>query len=296
MLDKIFFNKKVAPYIFIAPFLILFIAFKVVPILYSIGLSFTDMQGLSNPVFTGIENYIRLINDGDFWNSVLNNTKYMLGTMVTLIPIPIVFAVLLDSKKCRGKGIFRSILFLPVLTSLVVAAAVFQMLFREGNTGVINNFIALFGLSPKDWLTDPSVTLLSVLIVATWRWMGLNVVYFTTGLTGIPPQLYEAASIDGATKMQSFFYITLPLLKPIILFVMTLNIIGGYQLFAEVYTLFGSGTTTPAQSATTMALYLYRQGFSYMDMGYASTIGVAMAVIILAFTLIQFKFFGTLRK
>ncbi|MFW6046802.1 MAG: carbohydrate ABC transporter permease [Candidatus Woesearchaeota archaeon] len=296
MLDKILYNKKIAPYLFIAPFLILFIIFKIGPIIYSIGLSFFDMQGLAGAEFVGISNYIRLINDGDFWNSVFNNTKYMLGTMVTLIPIPIIFAVLLDSKKCRGKGIFRAILFLPVLTSLVVAAAVFQILFREGRVGIINSFIGLFGFSPKDWLSDPSFTLLSVLIVATWRWMGLNVVYFTTGLTGIPVQLYEAASIDGANKMQSFIYITLPLLKPIILFVMTLNIIGGYQLFAEVYTLFGSGTTTPRQSATTMALYLYRQAFSYMDMGYASTIGVAMAVIILAITLIQFKFFGTLRK
>ncbi|MFW5889706.1 MAG: carbohydrate ABC transporter permease, partial [Bacillota bacterium] len=148
MLDKILYNKKIAPYLFIAPFLILFIIFKIGPIIYSIGLSFFDMQGLADAEFVGISNYIRLINDGDFWNSVFNNTKYMLGTMVTLIPIPIIFAVLLDSKKCRGKGIFRAILFLPVLTSLVVAAAVFQILFREGRVGIINSFIGLFGFSP----------------------------------------------------------------------------------------------------------------------------------------------------
>ncbi len=295
MIKKIFYNKKIVPWIFITPFFLFFIIFKVWPILYSAFLSLHEMKGLSGGEFVGIQNYIKLLQDSDFVKAVWNNTKYMLFTMVTLIPIPLIFAVLLDSKACKGKKIYKAILFIPSLTSLVIAAAVFKILLYEGETGILNVILGLIKVPPQKWLINPNLTLVSVVLIATWRWTGMNLIYFSTGLTGISQELYESASIDGANTLQRFYYITIPLLKPIVIFVATLNIIGGYKLFTEVYMLWDAGAS-PGKSALTMAVLLYRTAFSYFELGYASTIGFVMALIILILSLIQLKLTGFFKE
>ena len=289
------YNKKVVPWLFIAPFMIFFLVFKIYPIISAAFYSFYEMKGLNIGSFVGLGNYSTLMKDSDFIKALINNTKYMIGTMITLIPIPLIFAVMLKSKLTKGRKIYKAILFIPALTSLVIAAAVFRILLYEGNSGVVNAILGVFGIMPQRWLIDPSLTLISILLIATWRWIGVNMVYFATGLTNISDDLYEAASIDGANIYQQFFHITIPLLKPIIIFVMTLNLIGGYQLFTEVVTLWGGGRS-PGKSALTLAVLLYRNAFSYFKLGYASTIGFAMALIILLLSLIQFKFFGFFKK
>ncbi|PRX29506.1 arabinosaccharide transport system permease protein [Orenia metallireducens] len=291
MIRKILNDKKKAPWLFIAPFLLLFTVFKVGPILYSIFLSFYKMKGLNGGEFVGLNNYVDLFHDSNFIKAVVNNTKYMIGTMITLIPLPLIFAVLLDSKHCKGKTIYKAILFIPSLTSLVIAAAVFKILLYEGETGIVNSLLGLIGIPAQKWLISPGLAIPAVLLIATWRWTGINMIYFTTGLTGISKEMYEAAAIDGANMLQRFYHITLPLLKPVIIFVATLNLIGGYQLFTEVYMLWNAGAS-PDNGALTLAVYLYKTAFSYFKLGYASTIGLVMGLIILILTLVQLKFTG----
>lgn len=291
MIKKIFYNKKVTPWIFISPFLILFIIFKAVPGIYAGFLSLHKMRGLVGGEFIGLKNYIRIFNDSEFYTAFINNTKYMAGTMITLIPIPLILAVLIDSKFCKGKNIYKAILFIPALVSLVIAAAVFRILLHGGESGILNSILGWFGIGPRKWLVNPLLTIPSIILIATWRWTGVNIIYFMTGLTGINQDMYEAASIDGANVFQRFFYITIPLLKPIIVFVATLNLIGGYQLFTEVYVLWDGGNS-PGQSALTLAIKLYQTAFSYFRMGYAATIGFVIAIIILIFSIIQLKLTG----
>lgn len=295
MLKKLFYNKKIAPWLFIFPFLFIFVIFKAVPIIYAAFLSLHKMNGLVGGEFVGLNNYIRIFSDSDFYTALINNTKFMTGTMITLIPIPLILAVLLDSEFCKGKNIYKAMLFVPALVSLVIASAVFRILLHEGDAGVLNTVIGWFGIKPQKWLVNPALTIPSIILISTWRWTGVNIIYFITGLTGINREMYEAASIDGANVFQRFYYITIPLLKPIIVFVATLNLIGGYKLFTEVYVLWDGGNS-PGQSALTLAIKLYRTAFSYFEMGYASTIGFVMAIIILIFSLIQLKLTGFFKK
>ncbi len=294
-LKKIMYNQKIVPWLFIAPFMLFFLVFKVYPILTAAFYSFYEMQGFGLGNFVGLENYSELLTDSNFLKALLNNTKYMIGTMITLIPIPLVFAVMLKSKLAKGRNIYKAILFIPSLTSLVIAAAVFKIILYEGDYGLVNAFIGTFGIAPQKWLVNPNLTMISVIMIATWRWTGINMIYFATGLTNISNELYEAASIDGASVFQRFYHITVPLLKPVIIFVMTLNLIGGYKLFTEVFTLWAGGSS-PGKSALTLAILLYRNAFSYFKLGYASTIGFVMALIILLLSLIQLNGFGFFNK
>jgi len=181
-----------------------------------------------------------------------------------------------------------------VLTSLVVVGAVFQIILSPQG-GLLNGVLGLFGLPARRWLAQESFSIPILVILATWRWTGINIVYFLSGLAAIPGQLYESASIDGASRPQQFFHITLPLLKPVILFVLIISIIGGYQLFVEVYTLWYFGAS-PADSALTIVLLLYRNAFKYFKMGYASAIGVALTGIIFFLSVLQFRLFGFFRR
>ena len=291
MFDRFLNNRKSVPYLMLAPFLVLFLLFKVWPILYSIVLSVHDMSGLNRGAFIGLATYGKLLQDPDFYKALINNTKYMIGTMITLIPIPLIIAVLLHSQLVKGRAVFRAIVFIPSLTSLVIAGAIFQILMHEGQGGVLNSVLQAVGLPPQKWLVSASLAMISVLIVATWRWTGINMVYFSSGLAGIQEEVYESASIDGANGFQKFIYITLPLLKPVLIFVATLNVIGGYKLFTEVYTLWRGGIS-PDKGGLTLAIYLYRNAFSYFRLGYASTIGLVMAIIILVLSVLQLKLTG----
>ena len=258
---------------------------------YAAYLSIHNITGFNIGSFVGLKNYINVLKDPSFALAFLNNTKYMLGTLITLVPVPMFLSILLESRYCRGKKIYKTIMFLPALTSLVVAASIFRIMLYDGSSGLVNSIIGVFGIGPQGWLSDPKWALISIVLIATWRWMGMDIVYFTTGLTNIPRELYEAADVDGASSAQKLIYITIPLLRPVIVFVLTLNALGGYQLFTEPYILWDGGVS-PANSALTLAVLLYRKAFTLFDLGYASALGFLMALIILAISLIQFKLVG----
>ncbi len=286
-------GKKAAPYFFLLPFMVVFVLFHVYPMVYGVTISFYRFRGLYDRTFVGLANFARLLDDARFYQTFWNTTYYTVGTLLILIPIPLVLAALLKSKLCKGASFYQTMTFMPALTSLVVVGAVFRLVLMEQG-GLLNNFLGLFGVAPLKWTNSAALVIPSLLIVAFWRWTGINIIYFLSGLTTIPEELYQAAAIDGADGFRRFWYITLPLLRPVALFVLIISTIGGYQLFTEVYVLWNQGST-PGNAGLTLALYLYRQAFSSFDLGYAAAIGVVMGVIIMILSLIQFRFFGFFR-
>jgi len=291
---KKFSQKRLIPYIFLVPFLTMFLVFRIWPTIYGVMLSFEELKGMGAASYVGIKNYSALSKDSVFWLSLKNTTYYTVGTLLTLIPIPLLLAVLLISSYCKGSRVYRTILLLPALTSLVVAGTVFRLILAD-RAGLLNYFLGFVGIPPQRWLIVGELAIPSMIILAFWRWTGMNIVYFSSGLSSIPLQVYEAASIDGANRFQKFFYITAPLLKPTIIFVLVISLIGGYQVFVEPYILFPGGRT-PGEAGQTVVLYLYRKAFRFFNMGYASAIGVILAIIIFVITLVQSKLFGFFKE
>lgn len=287
---RAFSGKKVAPYLFLLPFMIIFVAFQIYPMINGVIIGFYRYRGLLERTYVGLDNYSRLFNDPQFTLALKNTTYYTVGTLILLIPIPMIFAAILHSKRTKGRVFFQTTMLLPALTSLVVVGAIFRLILDERG-GLLNHVLAWFGVEPVKWLTSASLAIPSLLILALWRWVGINVIYFLSGLSTIPAELYEAADIDGANAFSKFRYITAPLLKPVVVFVLIISTIGGYQVFTEIYVLWPQGGT-PGNGGLSLALYLYRQAFRSFDLGYSGVLGVVMGFIIMVISLIQFKFFG----
>jgi len=235
--------------------------------------------------FTGVNNYIRLFNDKTFLKSMGNTIIFLL----IHIPLQIIFALFLAeilNQKIKLRGVFRGAFFLPVIVSGVVVTILWQQLYGY-DTGLLNRLLIMIGLDKVGWLTDPNIAMASIAVMATWKNVGLYIVLFLVGLQTVPTQYYEAADLEGATHFQKFFKITLPLINPTIFMVMILSTIGGFSLFIEPYIMTGGG---PLNSTVSAVLYIYKQGFFYYHMGYAATLGLFFAFIILAVIMIQKKF------
>jgi arabinosaccharide transport system permease protein len=287
-------HKKVVPFVFLAPFMTIFLIFKVYPVILAIAMSFQNFQGVRSQEWVGLANYQNVFELVRFNQALANTTVYTLGTILILIPLPLVLAVLLDSGRLVQTTVFRTLIFLPALTSLVVAGTVFRLILAED--GFLNLFLSsIFGIPPPRWLEVSNLALPSLILVATWRWTGINILYFNAGLVNIPRELYEAAVIDGASAFQMFRSITLPLLRPTTLFVVVLSIIGGYQVFVEPFIIYAGGGG-PGDGGLTMALLIYRTAFTSFNFGTAAAMGVILAAIIFVFSLIQFRFFGVFNK
>lgn len=287
-------HKKVVPFVFLIPFLTIFVVFKVYPVILAIIMSFQNFQGVTSQEWVGLTNYENVFELVRFNQALANTTIYTIGTLLILIPVPLVLAVLLDSGRVVQSTVFRTLIFLPALTSLVVAGTVFRLILAEG--GFVNLFLSsVFGTRPLRWLEVSDLALPSLILVATWRWTGINILYFNSGLVNIPRELYEAAIIDGANAFQMFWRITLPLLRPTTLFVIVLSIIGGYQVFVEPFILY-TGGGGPGDGGLTMALLIYRTAFTSFNFGTAAAMGVILAAIIFVFSLIQFRFFGVFSR
>ena len=275
---------------FLLPFLSVFLVFKVYPVILAVTMSFQNFQGIQSQEWVGVTNYENVFKLVRFNQALGNTTIYTIGTLLILIPLPLILAVLLDSGRVVQSTVFRTLIFLPALTSLVVAGTVFRLILAEG--GFLNLFLSsTLGIRPLRWLEVADLALPSLILVAAWRWTGINILYFNAGLVNIPRELYEAAVIDGASAFQMFWRITLPLLRPTTLFVVVLSIIGGYQVFVEPFILY-TGGGGPGDGGLTMALLIYRTAFTSFNFGTAAAMGVILAAIILIFSLIQFRFFG----
>ena len=293
IVHRFLYSQKIAPYVFLLPFIISFLLFFAYSIVTTITMSFQRVAG-GEAVFIGLKNY-QMLNNPVFFKCVKNSFFYAVVTCAIMIPIPMILATMLDSKVMKLKSMFRSLLFIPALTSVVVAGVVFRLMFGELPDSFMNRVIARFGMEPLVWLRTPVTVWIALFMLCLWRWTGVNMMYFLSGLQQIPTELYESAEIDGANIFQKFFHITLPLLKPTSVYVLTISVYGGMAMFTESYILF-NGNASPNNVGTTIVGYLYRMGFEQGQLGLGSAIGVVLLVIVMGINLIQLGINGTFRR
>ncbi|WP_333474307.1 carbohydrate ABC transporter permease [Paenibacillus gyeongsangnamensis] len=279
-------NRWIEPvwgYVFIAPWLIGLFVLTIGPMSQSFYLSLTQYNLLELPAYIGFENYHEIFTDDkDFWKALQVTLTYV----VLSVPLKLIFALLvamLLSKAIRGMSLFRAIFYLPSLIGGSVAiSAIWRNLF--GMDGFLNKFAALLGIQGIDWINTPETALYTLVMLAVWQF-GSSMVIFLAGLKQIPKDLYESASVDGASKFHSFFSITLPMLTPIILFNLVMQIIGSFQMFTQAFIVTKGG---PINSTLVYALYLYQKAFAYFNMGYASALAWILLSIIGLFTMLIF--------
>ena len=294
-LKSLRYSQKVAPYVFVAPFIIVFLVFFLYPVISTIVMSFQEvLPGQTH--FIGLENYRRIWN-GDLKKALFNSAVYTLITCAVLIPVPLLLATFLDSKKMPAKNFFRATLFLPALVCVVVGGFIFRQIFGELSTALVNSFLGKFGIAPIKWMAGPHkwTTFFALLILCCWRWMGVNVMYYLSALQSISSDLYESADIDGANAWHKFKYITVPLVKPTTIYVLTISIYGGLAMFLESYMLFGKNSS-PGNSGLTIVGYLYRLGLEQNKIGLGCAVGLVLLVLTMAINIIQLTATGFFKK
>lgn len=281
------FRKRSVPYLFLLPSFGALVLFSFIPFLQGLYFSLTRYPLLGNPEFIGIENFNRLFSDPLFAASIRNTLVYMVTTVALRVIVGLLLAVALNSK-LRGRTLFRAIFYLPVIAPLVTVAVIWRIIF-DTYSGVLNAVLDVFGIAPIPWLTSTTWAMPAIIIMSVWKTFGWNIVIFLAGLQSIPGTLQEAAAIDGASRMQIFFRITLPLLRPTILLAVVISTINASQVFDQVYVMTRGG---PGYSTMTLGQMVYTAGFESHEMGYASAVAVVLLIITLILTLIQFKAFG----
>jgi len=292
---ELLYSQKLAPYVFVAPFIITFLVFFTYPLITTILMSFQEITG-SGTTWVGFKNYQDLFANKNFYTAVQNSVTYMVLTCAILIPVPMVLAYIAESKFSKAGKFFKTVAFMPVLCSVVVAGIIFRMMFSELDGALMNQARALFGLEPITWLKGASTSMFAMVLLCFWRWTGMNMLYYMAGLKAIPNELYEAAEIDGANSFQKFTKICLPLLKPTTIYVLTISIYAGLAMFTESYMIFG-GNNSPKNYGLTIVGYLYRYGFEKVDkFGFASAVGLVLLVGCMIITVLQLWFTGTIGR
>ncbi|MAU08538.1 MAG: ABC transporter permease [Anaerolineaceae bacterium] len=280
-------RSKLFPYILLTPYLIFFLLFLAYPILRGGYMSFFDWGIMGPKEYLGLGNYVDLFTDDRFWRVLGNSFLFMLLYVPPVILVSMFLAVLLHGF-IPGIGIFRSIFFLPMVINVSVSAIAIKWL-MDPQIGLLNRILDIFGIAPQTWLNQQGWAMLVVSLVVIWSSSGFNIIIFLAGLENISKEIYEAAEVDGSNPWTTFFRITVPLLRPVILLVTVLSVIGSLQVFGEIFMLTGGG---PFGSTTVLAYYLYEKGFNNFDFGVAAAVGVVMTGIIAILTLIQFRFLG----
>ena len=291
---KFFYSQKAAPYVFVLPFIISFAFFWIYPLFSTITMSFQDIKP-TGAEWVGLKNFSKLLKDTVFHTAILNRFEYMALTLVLLIPFPMLFAVLMDSRLVKAKGFWKACLYVPALTSVVISGTLFRLMFSEYPTGQMNMITAALGLGTFKWLKMKATGLTALLIVCCWRWTGVNMLYFISGLKAIDTSLYESAEIDGASAWQKFRYVTIPLLKPTTIYVLTISVYAGLAMFMESYMLW-AGPDSPNNIGLTIVGYLYKRGITKNQLGYGSAVGIVLLVIALFINIVQLVLNGTFKK
>ncbi|MEH2420882.1 MAG: sugar ABC transporter permease [Nostoc sp.] len=283
-------TEDLAGYMFIMPTILVLGTFVVLPILYAIFLSLQKVQLLGGIEyeFIGFRNFTRLAEDERVWIALRNTAEYVAIVVPIQTVLALILAVTLNSG-IRGKNWWRILYFLPTVTSSAVLTLIFMWIYNTD--GLLNDFLTFVGLPTYNWLGDPAVALKGIMIMNIWSTAPFFMVIYLAALQDIPQTLYEAAQLDGANWWQQFTYITLPLLKPVTFFVVTVGVIGTFQLFDQSY-IFSGGTGGPNNATLTVVLLIYQAVFRNLQMGYAAAIAFLLAAVIIAITLIQRRLFG----
>lgn len=275
-------KKRILPYLMVSPYLLHLFVFIAFPIVFSVVLTFHKWNIISPMEYVGFDNFVRLFHDRLFWKAIVNTLVFLVVHIPLQLTVALALAYFLN-QKLFFRGFFRAAFFLPVVISGVVVTMLWQQLYSF-DTGLINGMLTNVGLPRVAWLTNSKIAMISIAIMATWKNVGLYVILFLVGLQSVPERYYEAADVEGASSWQKFRYITLPAINPTIFMVTILSTIGGFGLFIEPYIMTGGG---PLNSTLSAMLYIYKQAFEYYHMGYAATLGLFFAAIIMLVVVIQ---------
>jgi multiple sugar transport system permease protein len=272
----------------VSPAVVAITVVLVIPVVAGLALSFTDFDiyGVAdrhNVRFIGLGNYRRLLAAPVFWIALRNTFVFVVAGAPLSIAVSLVTALLLHARLARARAVFRTALFAPVVTTVVAVAVIWRYLFHV-RYGMIDHVLGWFGIDPIDWLGDPRWSMPALIGFAVWKNFGYNMIIFLAGLLGLPEEPYEAARIDGASRLQQLRFLTLPALAPTLLLVTILTMVGYFQLFAEPYVMTRGG---PAQSTTSIVYYMFDEGFQWWNLGFASAVAFVLFAILLAGALVQ---------
>lgn len=276
-------RRTVAAYGFLAPYLAVFLIFWIWPIIYSFGLSFMSTRQIPW-TFKPAVTWGRLPQDPAFLNALENTLVILLVQVPLMVALATVLAVLLNSTLLKARGIMRFAFFAPVVVGEVAYAAVFRLMFTA-DRGIVNKILDSVGLPTVDWFSNPTAAMALIIMAVTWRWAGYNAIIILSGLQSVPDDVYEAATLDRVSPLRQFFFITLPLLRPVLLFCVVLSVIGTMQLFAEPFLITNRGG--PGGATETLGLFLYRQGFTVLNFGYASAVAYTVAGLAVLISLLN---------
>lgn len=273
---------KYAPYLFLLPAAIVLVIFFFVPFFQTFLLSFLDYSNnIYNPQFVGLENYIKLFHNPIFYKVLWNTFIYLFVAVPILAIFPLFLAVLIN-QKIRGVTLYKILIYLPVIVSIVVAAIAFKWLYAD--QGILNYVVTSLGFKPIGWLTDPNFALYSVIIVTIWKGIGYYMIIYLAALMSVPNELYEACDIDGASFLIKHLTVTIPHIMPTIALVTTISAISAMKVFAEIYVMTKGG---PLNSSKTIVYYIYERAFENLDLGFSSAMAVVLLVIVMIFSLIN---------
>jgi len=277
-------NRTITAWAMVMPYIVHAAVFVLFPVLFSLWLTFHTWNIIAPMTWNGLGNYVHLLQDSVFFKALLNTFVFLCIHIPLQILVALTLAVLLTEQKWF-RGFFRSAFFMPVVISGVVITIMWQQLYGL-ETGTLNRLLTTFGFSRIEWLSDPDIAIISIALMATWKNVGLYVILFLTGIQQVPVSHYEAAEMEGAGSWIQFRYITLPSIKPTMLMVCILSTVGGFSLFIEPYIMTDGGPLNTTMSAM---LYIYKQAFGYYHMGYAATLGLVFALLVMSVVAIQKK-------
>ena len=284
-------QEAIAALLFLLPNIIGFIIFTTGPVLASLGISLLEWNLLNPPTWLGLDNYIAMVQDVEFWHSLWATLYYTLGSVPLGIVLALALAMALN-QKIRGIALYRTIYFIPVVSSMVAVSLMWRWMYNP--TGGMLNYIlsgifSFFSLpiQPPDWLQSTTWAMPAIIFMSVWKGLGYNIVLYLAGLQGIPGHHYEAAEIDGATGWYKFWHITLPLLTPTSFFILIMSFIGSFQVFEQAYIMTQGG---PARATVTTVYYIYENGFRWYKMGYASAVAWILFAFIMIITLVQWRY------
>lgn len=277
-------DRQLFPYLLIAPNALIFIIFIVIPACFGFYFSLTEWKGIGAREFVGAANYVKALADMKFWRAFGRTCIYVAASLPLIMTIPLVLAQLMI-KEIRGRGFFRAAFYWPSMISYIVVGISFKFIFGD-NTGVINHLLSVFDGMKVEWLTNQGTAMLVVVLATVWCRSGFYMVTYISGLQSVPLSYYEAARVDGASRIQQFIYITLPLIKPTAFLVMILGLIDLFKAYGLVISLTGGG---PGTATKFVVQYVYEKAFRQQEMGYASALSMILLAAMACFTIIQFK-------
>lgn len=286
-------RQDLAGWGFSAPYLVVFVVFMAGPILAALWFSFTDFElaNLVDPLgapWIGLDNYTRALDDPEVARAATNTLVFVVVGVPLSVSAGLVAAVLIENGFTRLESVFRVGFYLPVVTSIIAIAVIWRFMLNP-NIGLVNRALEVVGVDGPSWLNDTSTALPSIIVMAAWRNLGQSMIILLAGLKGISPNLYEAARVDGASGFQQFLHITIPQLRPVLLFALVITSIGYLQVFEEPFVMTGGG---PLDTTLTMAMVIYEQGFNFFHLGYASAVAYLLFIAIAALAFVQFKVLG----